>query len=45
VHIIVVTRDVDRNYALYGLVPVSEAGTFFITFCNSPVTTNYTADT
>ena len=38
VHIIVVNRDVDRNDALYCLVPGSEARTFFITLCNSPVT-------
>jgi len=37
VHIIV-NRNVDRNDALYGLVPGSEARTFFVTLCNSPVT-------
>lgn len=40
-HIIVVNRDVDRNDALYGLVPVFEARTFFITFCNSPLTSKF----
>jgi len=33
VHIIFVTRDVDRNDALYDLVPVSDARNFFITSC------------
>lgn len=37
-HIIVVNRDVDRSEMLYGLVPVSEVRTFFISLCNSPVT-------